>query len=103
MNARPWFDRLQTSKIRRRFLKRLRTEPQSVWGPTHPRAKGKGSKVIKKKKKMAHTLKETLYTWQFSSHVFCLYWGFTSQSTQWGHVERGQFTYPHVYWADLSL
>ena len=23
---------------------------------------------------------------------FCLCWGFTAQSTQWGHVERGQFT-----------
>ena len=22
----------------------------------------------------------------------CLCWGFTVQSTQWGHVERGQFT-----------
>ena len=24
--------------------------------------------------------------------LFCLCWGFTAQSTQWGHVERGQFT-----------
>ena len=23
---------------------------------------------------------------------FCLCWGFTAQSTQWGHVEHGQFT-----------
>ena len=23
---------------------------------------------------------------------FCLCWGFTAQSTQWGHVERRQFT-----------
>ena len=23
---------------------------------------------------------------------FCLICGFTAQSTQWGHVERGQFT-----------
>ena len=22
----------------------------------------------------------------------CLCWGFTAQSTHWGHVERGQFT-----------
>ena len=22
----------------------------------------------------------------------CLCWGFTAQSTQWGHAERGQFT-----------
>ena len=26
-----------------------------------------------------------------------------AQSTQWGHVERGQFTKPHVYWAGLVL
>ena len=24
--------------------------------------------------------------------LVCLCWGFTAQSTQWGHVERGQFT-----------
>ena len=24
--------------------------------------------------------------------LFCLCWGFRAQSTQWGHVERGQFT-----------
>ena len=29
----------------------------------------------------------------FSLFFFvCLCWGFTAQSTQWGHVERGQFT-----------
>ena len=45
----------------------------------------------------------------FSNHIFelyyencsdfilvsgfvCLCWGFTAQSTQWGHVERGQFS-----------
>ena len=28
---------------------------------------------------------------QKSSFV-CLCWGFTAQSTEWGHVERGQFT-----------
>ena len=33
----------------------------------------------------------------------CLCWGFTAQSTQCGHVERGQFTLPHVYWAGLVL
>ena len=26
-----------------------------------------------------------------------------AQSTQWGHVERGQFTSPHVYWAGIVL
>ena len=35
------------------------------------------------------------------SKVLC--WGLTAQSTQWGHVECGQFTYPHFYWADLVL
>ena len=25
-------------------------------------------------------------------YCFVLGWGFTAQSTQWGHVERGQFT-----------
>ena len=25
-------------------------------------------------------------------NTFCLCWGFTVHSTQWGHVERGQFT-----------
>ena len=24
--------------------------------------------------------------------IFCVCWGFTAQSTQWGHVERSQFT-----------
>ena len=33
----------------------------------------------------------------------CLCWGFTAQSTQWGHVEHCQFTKPHVYWAGLVL
>ena len=28
----------------------------------------------------------------FVAEVICLCWGFTAQSTQWGHVERGQFT-----------
>ena len=28
---------------------------------------------------------------------------FVLRSTQWGHVERGQFTYPHAYWAGLVL
>ena len=26
------------------------------------------------------------------TQLVCLCWGFTAQSTQWGHVERGQFT-----------
>ena len=25
-------------------------------------------------------------------YLFCLCWGFTAQSIQWGHIERGQFT-----------
>ena len=35
--------------------------------------------------------------------IICLCWGFMAQSTKWGHVERGQFTLPHVYWAGLVL
>ena len=35
--------------------------------------------------------------------LFCLCWGFTAQSTQWGHVERGQFTSPHRYRTSLVL
>ena len=45
-------------------------------------------------------LKENGCTFRGSNCVklglFCLFvlcWGFTAQSTQWGHVERGQFTY----------
>ena len=26
------------------------------------------------------------------NNIVCLCWGFKAQSTQWGHVERGQFT-----------
>ena len=29
--------------------------------------------------------------WQTET-IICLCWGFTAQSTQWGHVKRGQFT-----------
>ena len=45
--------------------------------------------------------KGTVYTWRSSACFhkgdnlwlyICLCWGFTAQSTQWGHVERGQFT-----------
>ena len=28
----------------------------------------------------------------YISVFVCLYWDFTAQSIQWGHVERGQFT-----------
>ena len=28
----------------------------------------------------------------FIRGTICLCWGFTAQATQWGHVERGQFT-----------
>ena len=31
------------------------------------------------------------FLWTAQEFV-CLCWGFTAQSTQWGHVERGQFT-----------
>ena len=43
------------------------------------------------------------YVMLFFIHEFVCFWGFTAQSTQWGHVERGQFTLPHVYWAGLVL
>ena len=46
------------------------------------------------------TLPMTGYT---KIQCICLCWGFTAQSTQWSHVERGQFTEPHVYWAGLPL
>ena len=35
--------------------------------------------------------------------AFCLCWGFTAQSTQWGHVERCQFTKPQVYLLDIYI
>ena len=35
--------------------------------------------------------------------IFCFCWGFTAQSTQWGHVESNQFTYAHFYWSGLVL
>ena len=41
-----------------------------------------------------------------SSYSFCLFVCIevlTAQSTKWGHVECGQFTWPHCYWADLVL
>ena len=32
-------------------------------------------------------------SWSICIYMFvCLCWGFMAQSTQWGHVERGQFT-----------
>ena len=31
------------------------------------------------------------FLYLLEAHI-CLCWGFTAQSTQWGHVERGQFT-----------
>ena len=55
------------------------------------------------------TLKMHLFKFKWSGYkndqtvYICLCWGFTAQSTQWGHVERGQFTQPHVYWAGLVL
>ena len=29
-------------------------------------------------------------------HFFCVCWSFKAQLTYWGHVEHGQFTYPHL-------
>ena len=33
-----------------------------------------------------------LHTWYTRGLFICLCWVFTAQSTQWCHVERGQFT-----------
>ena len=33
---------------------------------------------------------QPLYSHMPDQEMLC--WGFTAQSTQWGHVERGQFT-----------
>ena len=35
---------------------------------------------------------KTSQRWVSAKFFVCLCWGFTAQSTQWGHVERGQFT-----------
>ena len=35
-----------------------------------------------------------------SWNLVCLCWGFTAQSTQWGHVEYGQFTNQTFFWAE---
>ena len=37
-------------------------------------------------------LKPVLLARNLTLMFVCLRWGFTAQSTQWGHVERGQFT-----------
>ena len=36
-------------------------------------------------------------------HAYVIFLCFTAHLTRWGHVERGQFTLPHFYWADLVL
>ena len=41
----------------------------------------------------SNALRKSMKTQKNFLPVFiCLCWGFTAQSTQWGHVERGQFT-----------
>ena len=45
----------------------------------------------KKQKKKTKKNDVTQSNSQETANV-CLCWGFTAQSTQWGHVERGQFT-----------
>ena len=46
-----------------------------------------------KKEEKNELLKDKFWGSLGSEHKeFCLCWGFTAQSTQWGHVERGQFT-----------
>ena len=34
---------------------------------------------------------------------FCLCWGFTTHSTQWSHIERGQFTNHIFFWLYWGL
>ena len=51
-------------------------------------------------KKKIRKIFQNLVCWNFA---FCLCWGFMAQSTQWGHVELAQFTWPHFYWAGLVL
>ena len=55
--------------------------------------------IIKIISLLAYVGKSTRYiqsSWETPKEVkmgiICLCWGFTAQSTQWGHVERGQFT-----------
>ena len=43
----------------------------------------------------------TFYAWAFC-RPFCLVC-VTVQSTHWGHVDFGQFTIPHIYWAGWVL
>ena len=40
----------------------------------------------------AWSFEQTLNHISTVGSMFCLCWGFTAQATQWGHVERGQFT-----------
>ena len=52
------------------------------------------SKIINKYEiKLLEKLKNpSTYKMMTNLMIVCLCWGFTAQSTQWGHVERGQFT-----------
>ena len=45
------------------------------------------------------SVKSVLLLFLYVSQYICLCWGFTAQSIQWGHVERGRFTWPHFHWA----
>ena len=58
----------------------------------------------REKNNVSITLEETIYSiyhkrvnilnlfYNIQRFCLCLCWGFTAQSTQWDHVERGQFT-----------
>ena len=44
---------------------------------------------------MGRTMQKRVFKYMRTENaqtIVCLSWGFTAQSTQWGHVERGQFT-----------
>ena len=42
--------------------------------------------------KIAQAVSERKTFKNYTILYICLCWGFTAQSTQWGHVKRGQFT-----------
>ena len=48
-------------------------------------------------------MKQSVYLTTLFLGRLCLCWGFMAQSTQWGDVQRGQFTWPHFYWSGLVL
>ena len=48
--------------------------------------------IVEEMKERTGKKEEQEWKWRNRRNKICLCWGFTAQSTQWGHVERGQFT-----------